>query len=145
MHGPVTPKSVNRALRKQINHLHGKEATTTRKSRFFDKLARAGGSMSLRAISKNHSISESCGRKWKEQWLKMDSIAKRKTRLKFAILGRKSKVTKSVCKMLCAQPRNSVRKQPYNTQITFYKIAVGLRQLQRKLKEYAKGVTAKSL
>ncbi|KAG9241725.1 hypothetical protein BJ878DRAFT_519144, partial [Calycina marina] len=65
----------------------------------------------------------------------MGSIARRKMRPNSAILGRKSKVTKSDCKMPCSPSRNPVQKQPYHTQIAFYKIAVGPRQLQRKMKE----------
>jgi transposase len=95
--------------------------------------------MSLRAISKKNSISESCGRKWKEQWIKLSSAAKRKTRPKSAILRAKSRVTKSMCKMLCSPSRNPVRKHPYETQIAFYDLPVGKRQLQRKMKEYTKG------
>ncbi|KAG9248784.1 hypothetical protein BJ878DRAFT_287172 [Calycina marina] len=95
--------------------------------------------MSLRTISRNNSISESCGRKCKELWLRMGNIAKIKTRPKSVILGWKSKITESICKMFCSPPRNSVRKQPYDTQIAFNKFAVRQRQLQRKIKEYTPG------
>lgn len=47
--------------------LAGKEATTIRKTRFYNILARNEGTKSLRSISKSCGISEACGRKWKKQ------------------------------------------------------------------------------
>lgn len=118
--------------------LAGGEATTRRKCKFFDALARNAGSKSLRRISSDCKISESCGRKWKKQLETMGSEAKRKTRQRSSILGRKSKVTKSMCKMLCSPTRNPVRKQPYEAQIAFHDLPVQKRQLQWKLKEHTK-------
>ena len=46
--------------------LTGKEAITTRKCRFFDVLARDGGTKSMRRIVADTSISEAYGRKWKK-------------------------------------------------------------------------------
>jgi hypothetical protein len=119
--------------------LAGNEATTTRKCKFFDALARSGGSKSLRRISVDCQISEACGRKWKKQLEDMGSLAKRKTRQRSQVLGRKSKVTKSMCKTLVSPTRNPVRKQPYEAQISYHKLPVQKRQLKRKLKEHTKG------
>ena len=119
--------------------LAGREATTRRKCKFFDTLATYRGSRSLRSISKQCGISSSCGDKWKEQWDSMGSEAKRKTRTKSQALRAKSKVTKSMCKMLCSPSRNPVRKQPLDTQIAYHNLPVQKRQLQRKLKEHTKG------
>lgn len=44
-------------------HLAGREATTTRKCKFFDVLARDRGTKSIRQISTDYTISEACGRK----------------------------------------------------------------------------------
>jgi transposase len=115
------------------------EATTTRKCKFFNALARSSGSKSLRQISADCKISEACGRKWKEQLEEIGSLAKRKTWQRSQVLGRKSKVTKSMCKMLVSPTRNPVRKQPYKAQISYHKIPVKRRELQRKLKEHTKG------
>jgi transposase len=118
--------------------LAGREATTTRKCKFFDALDRDRGSKSLRQISADCKISEACGRKWKKQREELGPFAKRKTRPRSKVLGRKSRVTKSICKKLVSPTRNPVRKQPYEAQIAFHKIPVKRRQLQRKLKEYTK-------
>ena len=118
--------------------LAGKEATTTRKCKFFDALAREGGTKSLHRISQDTGISEACSRKWKNQYKDLGPLAKRKTRQRSQVLGRKSKVTKSMCKMLVSPIRNPVRKQPYEAQIEYYKLPVKKRQLQYKLKEHIK-------
>jgi transposase len=104
--------------------LCGKEGTPTRKTRFFDALARDYGTKSLRRISASFGISDSCGRKWRDQWLKMGSLARQKTRLSSKVLGRKSRVTKEMCKMLVSPSRNPFRMQPYEAQIEHFKIPV---------------------
>lgn len=119
--------------------LAGKEATTRRKCKFFDALARSGTSRSTRSISKECGISESTGRYWKKQHLELGSLAKKPTRQRSSILGGKSKVTKSMCKMLVSPSRNPLRKQPYEAQIEYHNLPVQRRQLQRKLKEHTKG------
>jgi transposase len=119
--------------------LVGKEATTTRRCRFFDALARNGWTKSMRSIATEVGISEACGRKWKKQCEELGPIAKRKTRQRSKVLGRKSRVTKSMYKKLCSPSRNPVRKQPYKAQIAFHKIPVARRQLQWKLREHTKG------
>ena len=44
-----------------------------------------------------------------------------------------------MCKKLVDPARNPVRNQPYEAQITYYKIPYKKQQLQRKLKEYTNG------
>jgi hypothetical protein len=119
--------------------LDGHEATTRRKCKFYDALTNSKGAIPLNSISAKCGISEACGRLWKQQWMDMGSEAKRRLRPRSEILGRKSKVSKSICKMLCSPSRNPVRKQPYEAQIKYHNIAVGPRQLQRKMKEYTHG------
>lgn len=119
--------------------LANREATTTRKCKFFDALAQEARSKSLRRISKDCGIVESTGRKWKKQLDNMGSLAKRRTRQRSSILGRKSKVSKSTCKMLVSPSRNPVRDQLLEAQIEHHQIPVKKRQLQKKLKEYTNG------
>ncbi|PQE27706.1 spastin protein [Rutstroemia sp. NJR-2017a WRK4] len=68
----------------------------------------------------------------------MGAMAKRKLRPRSKILGRTSKVTKSMCKMLVSPSRNPVRKQPLEAQIKFHNLPVKPRQLGRKLREHTK-------
>ena len=92
--------------------------------------------MSLRAISRKEGISESCGRKWKKQYENMGSLAKRRVRPNSSILGRKSRVSKSTCKMLVLPTRNPVRKQPLDAQLAYHNIPVSTRQMERLLKKH---------
>jgi hypothetical protein len=104
--------------------LTGKEATTTKKCKFFNALARDGTTKSGRTITTTVGISEVCSRKWKKQLEELGPIVKRKTRQRSQVLGRKSKVTKSIYKILYSLSRNPIRKQLYKVQIAFYKILV---------------------
>jgi transposase len=119
--------------------LANKEATTTKKCRFFDALSRDSESKSQRQISKECGIGETTGRTWKKQFENMSSLAKRRTLKRSAKLGRRSKVSKSTCKMLVSPSRNPVRKHPYEVQLEFHQIPVKKRQLQYKLKEHTNG------
>ena len=67
------------------------------------------------------------------------NLAQRSTLQRSLVLRRKSKVTKSMCKMLCSPSRNPVRKQPFEAQILYHNIPVKKRQLQRMLKRHIKG------
>ena len=69
----------------------------------------------------------------------MGSMAVRRTRQVSTKLGRPSKISKSTCKMLVNPRRNPVRNQPYEVMIQHFKLPVGPRQLQRKLREHTKG------
>ena len=119
--------------------LAGRDATTRRRTKFFDALTDNKGAIPLTRISKKCGISESCGRKWKEIWQNEGDEGKRHPRQRSKVLGRNSRVTKSMCKMLCSPSRNPVRKQPYEAQIAYHKLPVKTRQLQNKLREYTKG------
>ncbi|PQE27819.1 phosphoribosylformylglycinamidine cyclo-ligase protein [Rutstroemia sp. NJR-2017a WRK4] len=119
--------------------LHGKEATTTRKGRFFDVLARDYGTKSLCRISAVYGISEGCGRKWIKQWKEKGNLARKRSRLESKVLGYKSRVSKEIYKMLVSPSRNPLRKHPYEAQIEYFKIPIQKRQLQRKLREYTRG------
>ena len=69
----------------------------------------------------------------------MGSAAKRRVRPTSIVLGRRSRVSKSTCKILVSLSWNPVQKQPLDTQIAFHNIPVQTRQLQRLLKRYTKG------
>ena len=71
--------------------------------------------------------------------MNMGDLARRSTRQRSLVLGHKSKVTKSMAKMLVSPSRNPVRKQPLEAQISYHNIPVQKRQLQRMLKRHTKG------
>ncbi|KUJ06774.1 uncharacterized protein LY89DRAFT_396661 [Mollisia scopiformis] len=119
--------------------LANKEATTTRKCRYFDAMRRDRGVRSRRAIAADCGITEGTARNWDRKYKEIGSLALRRTRLRSAILGHKSKVTKSMCKLLVSPSRNPVRKQPYEVQIQYHNLPVGKRQLQRMMKRNTKG------
>lgn len=102
-------------------------------------MERERGTRSRRAIAADCGISESTARDWDRKYKEMGSLAFRRTRPRSAILGRKSKVTKAMCKLIVSPTRNPIRKQPYEVQIPYFKLPVQKRQLQRKLKEYTNG------
>ena len=118
--------------------LGGKEARTPRKCQFFDALRRDLGHKPLSTISAESKISESCGRKWKKQYEELGSPARRRTRPKSTVLGRNSKVTKSMCKAIVS-PSNPVREHPYEAQIAYFGIPVKKRQLQTMMKRHTRG------
>lgn len=82
---------------------------------------------------------EGTARRWIKQRENMGSLAYRRTRKMSNKLGRRSKVTKKVCKMLVSPSQNPVRNQPFDAQIEFHNIPVKRRQFQKKLKEHTNG------
>jgi len=116
--------------------LEPKEADTVKKCRFYDAYDRDYNEKSLRQIARETPTSEGTARRWLRQRESLGSIAYRTTRKRSTKLGRPSKVTKSMCKMLVNPSKNPVRDQPYEAQIEYHHIPVGKRQLQRKLKEH---------
>jgi hypothetical protein len=114
----------------------GREANTVRKTRFYDAWDREHERRSIRAICKDHNITEGTGRLWKRQREELGSLAYRYTWKLSSNLGRRLKVTKSICKMLVSPSRNPIRNQPYEAQIAYHNIPVKKRQLQYKLREH---------
>jgi hypothetical protein len=121
-----------------LSPLAGKEATTIRRTRFYNALSNPKDKRSNRALCNDLGITEGCGRYWKKQYEALGSRALRTTRKNSTVLGAKSKVTKAICKKIVS-PSNPVRKQPYEVQIKYHDIPVGVRQLQGKIKEHTKG------
>jgi transposase len=77
--------------------LYDKEATTRKKCKFFDALARSGSTKSLRRIAQDAKISEHCARNWKKEYTEKGDLAKRRKRPTSMVLGRKSRVSKATC------------------------------------------------
>jgi hypothetical protein len=93
----------------------------------------------MRQICREIGTSEGTGRRWNKERRNLGSIAYRSTRNRSTKLGRPSKVTKSMCKMLVDPAQNPVRDQLYEAQIEYHSLPVKKRQLQRKLKEHTNG------
>jgi hypothetical protein len=119
--------------------LAGKEATTRRKCKFINKWTNNRGSIPLTRIVCEYGISEACGHKWRDQYLQLGSPSRRRLRPTSTTLGKPSKVTKSMCKLLVSPLRNPYQQQPLKAQIVHFNILVEKCQLQRKLKEHTKG------
>lgn len=116
-----------------------RDANTIKKTRFYDAYDEHHEHKSMRAICAGEKITEGCGRKWIRQRQELGSAAYRHSRGRSTKLGRPSKVTKSMCKMLVDPTQNPIRNQPYDAQIAYHRIPVKRRQLQRKLKEHTNG------
>jgi DDE superfamily endonuclease len=113
-----------------------READTVKKTWFYSVYDKDHSFKSLRQIAHDEKTPESTARRWLKQRDNIGSLAYRSSRKRSTKLGRQSKVTKSVCKMLVSPSQNPVRDQPYDAQIAFHNIPVQRRQLQRKLKEH---------
>ena len=114
------------------------EATTRKRTRFFEAYDRDCPKLSFRELCRQQKIGESKGRYWKGQRERIGAIVLRSTRKVSKKLGRKSKVTKAMAQMLVDPSRNPVRDQHYDAQIEYHNLPVKQRQLQRKLKELVK-------
>ena len=135
----VPPTRLNPFRSPTPEPLGGEEANTLRKCRYFDTLARENGYNSQARIARECGISESCGRKWKQQRMELGTTARRSTRKTSTILGHASKVSKATCKMLVSPSRNPVRKHPLEAQIAFHDLPIIKRQSQTLLKRRTKG------
>ena len=80
--------------------LEGKEADIIKKTRFYDAWDKDHNEKSMRQICREIGTSEGTGRLWKKQRETMGSLAYRSLRKRSTKLSRRSKVTKSICKML---------------------------------------------
>ncbi|XTI90610.1 hypothetical protein V2W45_1243583 [Cenococcum geophilum] len=89
--------------------LEGYKANTVRKTQFYNAWDREHKHWSIRAICKDHDITEGIGRLWKKQREELGSLAYYYTRPPLSKLGRRLKVIKAVCKKLISLLRNLVR------------------------------------
>ncbi|KAE9366382.1 hypothetical protein N431DRAFT_438767, partial [Stipitochalara longipes BDJ] len=115
------------------------EADTVKKTRFYCAYDKEISFKSLRQIAREEETTESTARRWLKQRENIGFLAYRTTRKKSKKLGRRSKITKSLCKKLVDPARNPVRNRPYEQQIAFHNIPCKKRQLQNKLKEHTNG------
>jgi hypothetical protein len=119
--------------------IEAKEFDTVKKTGFFRDYDRFHGKKTLAQISAENGTTDRTARRWLKQRCEIGSPAYRHTRKRSKVLGRRSRVSKETCKMLCSPSRNPVRDQQYEAQIAFHNIPVEKRQLQRKLKEHTNG------
>jgi transposase len=117
----------------------GREADTIKKTRFYNIWDREHLKKSTRQICIETGTAEPTGRRWLNKHKDMGSLAYRKSRRRSSKLGRPSKVTKSMCKMLVSPSKNPVRNRTLDYQLEFHNIPVQKRQLRRKLKEHTQG------
>jgi hypothetical protein len=82
------------------------EADTIRKTRFYDALGQEYGQKSIRKISLENGNAEGTGRLWAKQRESLGVRAYRSRRKSSSKLGRRSKITPEVCKMLTRSKRN---------------------------------------
>jgi hypothetical protein len=121
----MAPPTRSRPLRTTTPEpLNSKEADSPRKTTFYNTLACDRDKKALRTIAKEYNITSSIIRDWRNQYEAIGSLIKRYLQSRSKILGRKSKVTKPICKILISLLRNPVRKQPLDIQIKFYKLPV---------------------
>jgi len=118
---------------------HGLECNTIQKTRFFDVYDKYHEVKSIRAICQENSINDRTGRRWLQQRRDIGSAAYRRHRPRSDKLGRRSQVTKAMCKALIDPMKNPVRDRPLEAQLAYHNIPVGRRQVARKLKKYTKG------
>jgi hypothetical protein len=91
----------------------GVEADTVKKCRFYDAYDKDHNEKSLRQIARDEGTTDGTAGRWLRQRESLGSIAYRSSRKRSTKLGRPSKVTKPMCKMLVNPAQNPVRDQPY--------------------------------
>jgi hypothetical protein len=126
---PITPRKTPKRT----------EADTEKRQRFFTIFDENQGQEEWESICLRSKVTRQTG----GRWLKERALGKlngaRRTRKESVRLGRKSKVTKEMCKTLVDPAQNHIRDQHLEAQIKEFKIPVKVRQLQRKLKEHTNG------
>ena len=138
---PTVP-STRRNLRitPPLKPRNGRHADTIKKTHFYDALDKeygiGEGKKSMRQIAREQEVSEFTGRKWKKEREQLGSMAYRHTRSRSTKLGRRSKMTPAICKMLISPRRNPVRFAPLEAQLAYHNIPVKRRQATRKIAEH---------
>ena len=125
---PSTPKRSQRR----------REASTSKKSRFFDALDRSGGRKSFRTLAKEYAPSLTTAHRWKTQRQHIGSPSYHRTRRLSEKLGRRPIVTKDVCQMLIDPRKNPIRDQTYEAQISFHNLGVKKHAVLKGLKKHTK-------
>src|ERR1700712_3516703 len=112
---------------------------TERRMKFFKAYDKDCKVKSFRAICRDEDEAESTARGWMTQRRNLGLLANRRTRKLSKRLGKPSKITPAMCRMLVDPKQNPVRNQLYDVQIEYHKLPVQKRQLQRKLREHTNG------
>ncbi|XTI86240.1 hypothetical protein V2W45_1519188 [Cenococcum geophilum] len=115
---PSTPKRSERVC----------EYDTIAKARFFDAWDTRDGSKTQGALAREAGTSAPTASRWLKERAQIGSPARRHTRRRSAILGRKSRISKETCEML----------ELYKAQIEYHHLPLKRRQLRRKLFQHTK-------
>jgi hypothetical protein len=121
------------------NRIEVCEATTRKRTRFFEAYDTRHEHESLRSIAADKSIPKSTASRWLHEREQIGSPAYRRSCRRSEILGRRSKVSKDIYKMLVSPSKNKVRDQPYEAQIEFHHLPIKKRALQKGLKKHTNG------
>lgn len=116
-----------------------REATTTKKTRFFDAFDTRFQNESTRSICRDLHVSTPIARRWLRQRRKIGQNAYRRTRNSSLRLGRPLAITEKQLQMLISPSKNPVRNQAYEAQIAYYRIPLKKRALQKNLTTQANG------
>jgi hypothetical protein len=116
--------------------LHKGDYDTVRRVRFYEECDRASPSRSRSSLALDFAPSRRTGLRWLKERDQLGDIAMRSLRKRSNRLGRPSKVTVDVCKMLVSPSRNPVRDQHYDAQIEYHKLPVKSRALRRQIKKH---------
>lgn len=119
-----------------VGQIEGKEADTTKRTRFYDAFDTKVTGQSLRALCKHHHIGESTGRYWLRQRQILGSPAYRHTRQLSTHLGQPLKVTDAQLRRLLDDKTNPVRDEPLSVQIAHHNLNISERQLQNRLRAF---------
>jgi hypothetical protein len=112
---------------------------TPAKARFFDAWDSRGPDDTVDTIAATKAPSLSSAYRWLRQRDTLGSPGLRRTRKLSKKLGRRSRVSAEVCKMLVSPSQNRVRDQQLEAQIEYHNIPVQARQLQRRLRAETRG------
>jgi hypothetical protein len=119
--------------RRGLSTLKSAEYDTPQKSRFYVLFDAKSPSQSLKSFAEAQNIPRTTARNWLQQRDVLGSPACRRIRQKASNLGRPQKLSKSQCKALVLPSKNNVRNQPYQTQIAYHNLDVGVRTIQRSM------------
>lgn len=115
------------------------DCSTKTRIEFFHDYDTATPSKTLARICKPFQIDRRTGRRWLHQRRELGSPAIHRMRTLSTKIGRPSRVSKDVVKMLVSPSQNKVRDQALEAQIEFHDINVQRRQLTRRLAQDTQG------
>lgn len=121
------------------NETIAREASTIKKTRFFDAFDARFQNESTRSICRDLKVDPKTGRRWLQQRREIGQKAYRRTRNTSLRLGRPFSVTEKELQMLISPSKNPVRNQAYEAQIAYHKIPLRKRALQQNLTHRTSG------